>query len=63
MKKFLASIVTLLVFLLPSLGLGQPVPQRGRLIIEEIDGAPTGAPYKLKVSNGALTDNGDGTFT
>ena len=33
------------------------------LTIQEIDGAPTGTPTTLKVSNGALTDNGDGSFT
>jgi len=29
--------------------------------IEEVDGAPSVYPWKLKVSNGTLTDNGDGT--
>src|SRR3990167_6261236 len=31
------------------------------LNIEEEDGAPSTFPYKLKVANGTLTDNGDGT--
>lgn len=33
------------------------------VIIEEIDGAPSGFCTKLKVTNGGLTDNGDGSFT
>ena len=33
------------------------------LIIKEIDGTPTGTFNTLKVSNGALTDNGDGSAT
>lgn len=34
-----------------------------RLQIQEEDGAPVGRPITLKVSNGTLTDNGDGTFS
>lgn len=37
--------------------------KRPPLRIQEIDGSPTGYPNTLKVSNGTLTDNGDGTFT
>lgn len=33
------------------------------MIIQEVDGSPTGTPTTLKVTNGALTDNGDGSFT
>jgi len=33
------------------------------LNIKELDGSPSGYPYQLKVSNGTLTDNNDGTFT
>lgn len=33
------------------------------LNIEESDGSPSIFPYKLKVTNGALTDNADGTGT
>jgi hypothetical protein len=33
------------------------------LTIAEVDGSPTGTPTTLKVSNGTLTDNGDGSFT
>lgn len=33
----------------------------GKLNFEEADGSPSVYPYKLKVSNGTLTDNGDGT--
>lgn len=33
------------------------------LTIREIDGAPTGQPSVLKITNGTLTDNGDGSFT
>lgn len=32
-----------------------------RLNITEQDGSPSTFPYKLKVTNGSLTDNGDGT--
>lgn len=35
----------------------------GALTIQEVDGAPVGAPGVLKVSNGTLTDNGDGSFS
>lgn len=31
--------------------------------IEELDGSPSVYPWKIKVSNGSLTDNGDGTAT
>lgn len=31
--------------------------------IEELDGSPSLYPWKLKVTNGTLTDNGDGTAT
>lgn len=34
-----------------------------RLNIEETDGSPSTYPYKLKVTDGSLTDNGDGTAT
>ena len=34
-----------------------------RIKIQEIDGSPSGRPRTLKVSNGLLVDNGDGTFT
>ena len=33
------------------------------LLIEEEDGAPSDVPDTLKVTNGDLTDNGDGTFS
>jgi hypothetical protein len=33
------------------------------LTIQELDGTPSGTPSVLKVSNGALTNNGDGSFT
>lgn len=33
------------------------------LNIREIDGDPSTYPYMLKVTNGSLTDNGDGTAT
>lgn len=33
------------------------------LVIQEIDGVPTGTPGVLKFSNGAVTNNGDGSFT
>ena len=33
------------------------------LVIEEEDGVPTGSPDTLKVPNGSLTDNGDGSFS
>jgi len=34
---------------------------KSRLNIVEEDGSPSTFPYKLKVTNGTLTDNGDGT--
>jgi hypothetical protein len=34
-----------------------------RLNVEEVDGSPSTFPWKLKVTNGSLTDNGDGTST
>jgi len=33
------------------------------LCVSEIDGAPFACPYKIKFSNGTVTDNGDGTVT
>lgn len=33
------------------------------LTITEVDGTPTGTPSTLKFSNGAVTNNGDGSFT
>jgi hypothetical protein len=33
------------------------------LTIKEIDNSPSGTPTTLKVTNGTLTDNGDGSFT
>lgn len=35
----------------------------GSLTIQEVDGSPTGTFTTLKVSNGTLTDNGDGSAT
>lgn len=34
-----------------------------KLIIQETDGSPSGQPAQLKVSDGSLTDNGDGSFS
>jgi hypothetical protein len=34
-----------------------------RLMVQEVDGTPSGFPRVLKFINGNLTDNGDGTFT
>jgi hypothetical protein len=34
-----------------------------QLRIQEIDGSPVGFPNILKVSNGTLVNNGDGSFT
>ena len=36
---------------------------RGPLVVEEIDGIPTGTPVILKFSTDTITDNGDGTFS
>lgn len=33
------------------------------LTIQEIDGTPSATPHTLKVTNGTLTDNGDGSVT
>lgn len=35
----------------------------GSLTIQEVDGTPSGTPSILKMPNGSLTDNGDGSFT
>lgn len=40
--------------------MGAVVP---KLLIQEVDGTPSGRPGTLKVSNGTLTDNGDGSFS
>lgn len=48
-----------LILLIPSLGFSGV--SSGRLNIEEVDGTPSTYPYKLKVTNGSLTDNADGT--
>lgn len=45
------------------LTIGAPMSSSGGLIVTEIDGLPTGTATTLKFSNGAVTDNGDGTFT
>lgn len=34
-----------------------------RLLVQEVDGSPSGFPRVLKFINGNITDNGDGTFT
>jgi hypothetical protein len=60
-KHFLVSFLLILVLGI-GISLGQPV-STGRLNIEELDGSPSTFPYKLKVTNGSLTDNGDGTVT
>jgi hypothetical protein len=44
---------------LSGISLAQPIP--GRLNIAEEDGDPSCFPYKLKVTNGTLTNNNDGT--
>lgn len=58
--------------LILALALSGPVPAfamgfwgggGGQLRVQEIDGAPAGQFTILKFSNGALTDNGDGTAT
>lgn len=59
MRKTLTILLTLL---LCSTAYAQPFSRP--LIVEEQDGAPTVYnPYKLKVENGSLTDNADGTVT
>lgn len=40
-----------------------PAVSKAPLKIQEIDGSPVGFPRVLKVTNGTLTDNGDGSFT
>lgn len=35
----------------------------GGVCVSEIDGSPSLCPWKIKFSNGAVTDNGDGTAT
>lgn len=57
MKKL---ILSALAGLLSFGSLAQNVPPT---FIEELDGSPSSIIGKLKVPNGSLTDNGDGTFT
>ena len=56
MKKH---ILFFLLFFIPSICLAQVVP--APLNWEEEDTNPSIYPYKIKVTNGTLTDNGDGT--
>ncbi len=42
---------------------GNPSTATPPLKVQEVDGSPTGRPRVLKFSNGAVTDNGDGSFT
>ena len=51
----------LVLFMLPSFAISDGISSR--LNIEETDGSPSVWPYKLKVTTGTLTDNGDGTAT
>ncbi|MDI6732312.1 MAG: hypothetical protein QME16_00065 [Planctomycetota bacterium] len=53
MKK----LILFFLLFLSTLSYAQPIP--GRLTIEEEDGAPSGAYWKLKVTNGTLTENAD----
>jgi len=59
MKKWICGF--LLLVTLASILMGAAVVPR--LIVEESDGSPSGQPATLKVTNGTLTDNGDGTFS
>lgn len=56
MKKF---FIFLFLVIFSTMAMAQPVP--GRLNITEEDGSPSTFPYKLKVTNGTLTNNNDGT--
>jgi len=58
LKKLLLSLVALVSPIFLSADVNSPP-----LNIEEIDGSPSAFPYKLKVTNSSLTDNGDGTVT
>ena len=59
-NKIIKSLPILIcLFLLKGVALAGPPP----FCYQEIDGSPSGCYKKLKVSNGALTDNGDGSFT
>lgn len=37
--------------------------QRGPLRVQEEDNAPAGYPVTIKLTDGSLTDNGDGSFS
>ena len=54
-------ILSFFLLLLAALPLWAPISEV--LNIEETDGSPSTYPYKLKVTAGSLTDNGDGTAT
>lgn len=56
----LISVFILLTLLISSNSYADVTDQ---LNIQEVDGSPTTYPYQLLVSNGSLTDNGDGTAT
>lgn len=59
--------VALLLLAVPVIALGWlslPVSaDMIKTIVEEVDGSPSVAPYKIKFTNGTVTDNGDGTAT
>jgi hypothetical protein len=66
MQRWLA-VLCVSVLLLPSAVLAQrstqQPPAASYPTVQEVDGSPTGKPKIIKVTNGTLTDNGDGSFT
>lgn len=57
MRLFKLLICVSFILGISTLLFAQPIP--GRLTIEEEDGSPSGAYWKIKVSNGTLTENSD----
>src|SRR3990167_2241364 len=54
--------ILLILLFIPFL-LGANQDDNAPLNIRETDGSPSTYPYQLKVTNGQLTDNGDGTVS
>ena len=59
----LISMIITIAFLYGSSEAKVGISTGARATIQEEDGSPTGKPSTIKYANGALTDNGDGTFS
>ncbi len=61
MKKIILSFF--LIVLACNFAYSQPQGGSPPSVLEEEDGDPSGRPRTIKVTNGSLTDNGDGSFS